>query len=104
MPEDQNRTLQDKFMLRFPDGMRERLKEEAAKNNRSMNAEIIYRLQTTLDMDAYVPQVNAQIEPPDEALHRVHNLLREVEALLSKADNIRDNDSRKDQAGSLFKR
>lgn len=34
----------DKFMLRFPDGMRDRLKEAAKANNRTMNAEIIDRL------------------------------------------------------------
>lgn len=38
----------DKFMLRFPDGMRDRLKEEAAKNGRSMNAEIVSRLEESL--------------------------------------------------------
>ncbi len=42
----------DQFNLRFPDGMRERLKDEAAKNNRSMNAEIIARLEETLDPDS----------------------------------------------------
>lgn len=49
MAEDQNRTLQDKFMLRFPDGMREQLKQEAAKSGRSMNAEIIHRLANSLN-------------------------------------------------------
>ncbi|NVM41942.1 Arc family DNA-binding protein [Ochrobactrum intermedium] len=37
----------DKFMLRFPDGMRDRLKQAAAENNRSMNAEIIARLEAS---------------------------------------------------------
>lgn len=37
--------LADKFMLRLPDGMRDQLKETAAANNRSMNAEIIARLE-----------------------------------------------------------
>jgi plasmid stability protein len=36
---------QDKFMLRLPDGMRERIKAVAATNNRSMNAEIVATLQ-----------------------------------------------------------
>ena len=36
-------------MLRFPDGMRARMKEEAAKNGRSLNAEIIARLQASLE-------------------------------------------------------
>lgn len=32
---------QDKFVLSMPDGMRERIKETADRNNRSMNAEIV---------------------------------------------------------------
>ena len=39
----------DKFMLRFPDGMRDRLKEAAHASGRSMNAEIIARLAATLE-------------------------------------------------------
>lgn len=39
---------QDQYMLRFPDGMRDELKRLAAENNRSMNAEIISRLEATL--------------------------------------------------------
>lgn len=31
----------DKFMLRFPEGMRERMKSLATENRRSMNSEII---------------------------------------------------------------
>ena len=37
----------DQYMVRFPDGLRDRLKDEAAKNNRSMNAEIIARLESS---------------------------------------------------------
>lgn len=37
---------QDKFIVRLPDGMRDEIRESAAKNNRSMNAEIIARLGT----------------------------------------------------------
>jgi plasmid stability protein len=39
---------QAQFMVRLPDGMRDRLKEAAADNNRSMNAEIVARLRDTL--------------------------------------------------------
>nr|WP_051686593.1 Arc family DNA-binding protein [Ochrobactrum sp. UNC390CL2Tsu3S39] len=35
----------DKFVLRLPDGMRERIKREADTNNRSMNAEIVATLE-----------------------------------------------------------
>lgn len=38
----------DRFQLRMPDGMRDRIKDEAAKHGRSMNAEIIHRLEQSL--------------------------------------------------------
>lgn len=41
MAEEQNRTLQDKFMLRLPAGMRERIKAAAERHGRSMNSEIL---------------------------------------------------------------
>lgn len=39
----------DKFILRMPDGMRGQIANIAKANNRSMNAEIIARLQGSLD-------------------------------------------------------
>ncbi|MEJ1173191.1 Arc family DNA-binding protein [Agrobacterium sp. CMT1] len=39
----------DQFNLRFPDGMRERIAREAEKSGRSMNTEIVSRLEFTLD-------------------------------------------------------
>lgn len=36
---------QDKFTVRFPDGMRDKIAEIAKKNNRSMNSEIILALE-----------------------------------------------------------
>jgi hypothetical protein len=41
----------DKFMLRLPDGMREQIAESAKQNNRSMNAEIVARIE-----DSYKPK------------------------------------------------
>jgi hypothetical protein len=41
---------QDKFMLRLPDGMRERIAREASANNRSMNAEIVARLELSFEV------------------------------------------------------
>lgn len=49
MTEDSSRLWKDQYMLRFPDGMRDALKAEAARNNRSLNAEIIARLELTID-------------------------------------------------------
>lgn len=39
----------DKFMLRLPDGMRERIATAAKESGRSMNAEIVGRLQASFD-------------------------------------------------------
>lgn len=38
----------DKFMLRFPDGMRDAIAERAKANGRSMNSEIIQIIQDAL--------------------------------------------------------
>lgn len=43
----------DQFPLRFPEGMREKLKEEAGKSGRSMNAEIIHRLANSLNAPSF---------------------------------------------------
>ena len=40
---------QDRFIVRLPDGMRDRIAEAAKANNRSMNAEIVARLASTLE-------------------------------------------------------
>jgi hypothetical protein len=37
----------DKFILRLPDGMRDEIAAAAKANNRSMNAEIVLRLQNS---------------------------------------------------------
>lgn len=38
----------EKYILRLPDGMRDRIRERAAANRRSMNAEIIHYLDRAL--------------------------------------------------------
>lgn len=43
---------QDKVIVRLPDGMREKLKARAAEGNRSMNQEIVARLERTFAHDA----------------------------------------------------
>lgn len=45
MSEDQNRSWNDRYMLRLPDGMRDRIKRAAKFNRRSMNAEIVSALE-----------------------------------------------------------
>lgn len=48
--------LADKFMLRMPDGMRDRIAEAAKVNGRSMNAEIVHRLSESFAETAMQPQ------------------------------------------------
>lgn len=53
----QSRQMEDKFMLRLPDGMRNTIKTFAARSGRSMNAEIILHLSK-----AYSGRAKALIE------------------------------------------
>ncbi|WP_292411436.1 Arc family DNA-binding protein [Mesorhizobium sp.] len=54
----------DTVNLRFPDGLRDRLKEAGKGNNRSMNAEIVARLKASFDapsaIDAEVSKLLAE--------------------------------------------
>lgn len=45
MSEERKPQAEDKYIIRFPDGMRDRLKEAAKANNRTMNAELVARLE-----------------------------------------------------------
>lgn len=61
---------QDKYVLRLPDGMRDRIKLAAEKNNRSMNAEIVAALEEKFpplfSLDAFVEEwVKKIIATPD---------------------------------------
>ena len=42
---------QDRFIVRLPDGMRDKIRSVSERNGRSMNAEIVARLQRSLDAD-----------------------------------------------------
>ncbi|MHB0818511.1 Arc family DNA-binding protein [Stutzerimonas stutzeri] len=42
---------QDKFVIRLPDGMRARIAEVAKEQKRSMNMEIICRLESSMEVD-----------------------------------------------------
>src|SRR5690606_16199802 len=66
----ENRSKPDQYQLRFPPGMRDRLKAAAIGNGRSMNAEIISRLEESFD-----PEVH-------KALHERGYLLGAVEGLI----------------------
>lgn len=42
---------QDKFVLRLPDGLRPRIASVSQENHRSMNSEIIYRIERYLTLE-----------------------------------------------------
>ena len=64
-----------KFMLRLPDGMRERIAEEAKANNRSMNAEIVARLQASMDQKAPNP---TQVFADPDAMAKAEDLAQRI--------------------------
>ncbi|MCO5147525.1 MAG: Arc family DNA-binding protein [Aquamicrobium sp.] len=59
---------QDKYVLRLPDGMRDRIKAEAEKNNRSMNAEIVSRLSDSFDEQRIAQLMRERAENRDKQI------------------------------------
>lgn len=51
----------DQYMVRFPEGLRDRLAKTAAANGRSMNTEIIAALQNHLERGDRLAEVENQI-------------------------------------------
>jgi uncharacterized protein YigA (DUF484 family) len=51
-PRNTSRTA-DKFVVRLPDGMREKIADIARDNHRSMNSEIIARLDLSIEQDEH---------------------------------------------------
>lgn len=80
----------DQYMLRFPEGMRDRLKAAADRIGRSMNAEIIARIQdyeatgltTGESIRTHIERLNRKIE--DLSTNRVPSL---PEGLFRRVDN-----------------
>ena len=67
----------DKFVVRLPDGMRERIADVARNHHRSMNSEIIARLeQSMLQESALCDDLNMRLDSPDLSLHERELLQR----------------------------
>ncbi len=58
----------DKYIVRFPEGMRDRIAEAAKVNNRSMNAEIVARLEKSFE-DLNTPFGAELLRAKDELIH-----------------------------------
>ena len=67
----------DKFVVRLPDGMRERIADLARNNHRSMNSEIIARLeQSMLQEGALDDDLSLRLDSPELSLHERELLQR----------------------------
>jgi hypothetical protein len=86
----ESRTLSDKFMLRLPDGMRDRIKAAAEANNRSMNSEIVATLE-----EAYPEPLNSTEQELYDLLLRmsIEDARRLVE-IMQRAKELDEKDRR----------
>ncbi len=71
----------DQFALRLPDGMREQIKAAAAANHRSMNAEIIARLEDTFPTATDI--LHSEVQLDDEEREKMNEIMRSFTNLLS---------------------
>ena len=63
--------VQDKFVIRLPDGLRPEIAAVASRNQRSMNGEIIHRLERSLSLERVLDQKNRVIA---QLLSRINEL------------------------------
>lgn len=74
----------DKFLLRLPEGLRASLKTVADENNRSMNAEIVSRLEFSLRMHPHAYIIRALLDLQGELLaHHSVTLSDEISEMLT---------------------
>ena len=89
----------DKFMVRFPPGMRDEVARAAQENNRSMNAEVVARLARSLDVDRRLREISkgdpirtivATTEDMTEAIQAIQKLALSTAGRLGERDLGRD--------------
>ncbi|KFA58967.1 hypothetical protein GAPWKB11_0856 [Gilliamella apicola] len=69
--------VQDKFTVRFPEGMRDKIAEQAKKNNRSMNAEIILALEKYLESQKQdLPELSTKKNIQYSEMEEIYHLLQ----------------------------
>jgi predicted DNA-binding protein len=106
---ERNPQDQDKYVVRFPDGMRDRLKALAAANGRSMNNQIIHMLEFALiEMDmagnVYAKAKEGEKTTPDDMVAFLTNeIRRNNEVLKSIIGDIKEGDLPDFPSGSLAK-
>ncbi|MBI0002302.1 Arc family DNA-binding protein [Bartonella sp. W8122] len=68
----------DKFIIRLPDGMRDRIKTDAEQHGRTMNAEIIARLEVFTDSPSNsdrLDELRQTLIKHDEKLDKLADML-----------------------------
>ena len=77
----------DKFVIRLPDGLRGRITDRAMANHRSMNSEIIARLeQSLLQEGALQDNLGIRLDSPELSLHE-RELLQRFRQLTHRQQN-----------------
>lgn len=76
----------EQFVVRFPEGMRDRIKEAAEVNNRSMNAEIVARLEASFASPGVQPGLPAGLR---EELERLFDEKLKLRGLVVSSDGER---------------
>lgn len=74
--------LADRFQVRMPDGLRDRIADAAKSSGRSMNAEIIARLEASFTEAARLEEMSAALERQGEMIRlhgeRIDELMKRV--------------------------
>lgn len=88
---------QNKFIIRMPDGLRERIKAAADRNNRSMNSEIVGTLEgmypsrmNLADIRDYIKQLveGYRYSPSEEVLREIADMIELLPEKLPQHDNL----------------
>ena len=66
----------DQFVVRYPDGMREKIAQMAKLNGRSINAEIIARLEKSIAGDEVLEKLESSIAKLIEKVERLERSIR----------------------------
>lgn len=79
----------DQYIVRFPDGMRDRIKDEAAKNGRSMNAEIVARLEDSFDTEEVLPLASGALDSLEDSIRQNREMLEASKGIVQELKGLR---------------
>lgn len=57
-----NSRTADKFVIRLTDGMRDRVRDASTASHRSMNSELLYRIENSFSQDQEVHRLNQVVD------------------------------------------